>query len=257
MIRGEASRPGALRNGELAQPVGGLSVVAILLGICYGLCMGCFGLFQRGGAAAPQMLATMIKVPALFFLTLAVTLPSLYVFNALVGSRLAMLTVVRVLVISLAVMLAVLASLGPIVAFFSASTASYPFILLLNVVVFSISGYLGLRFLKVTLARLSDGAGEQSAPPEVSHLPVTTPGYAPVKEGAGPLARSPYGYARRLNTVFTIWMIVFSLVGGQMAWVLRPFLGRPNAPFTFLRGREFQLLPGRFRGHALSAPVRR
>jgi hypothetical protein len=37
-----------------------------------------------------QIPASMLKVPALFLLTLIVTLPSLYVFNALVGSRLTM-----------------------------------------------------------------------------------------------------------------------------------------------------------------------
>jgi len=90
-----------------------------------------------------QVLSTMLKVPVLFFLTLAVTFPSLYVFNALVGSRLSILSVLRLLVILLTVMLTVLASLGPIVAFFSASTTSYPFMLLLNVAIFALSGFLG------------------------------------------------------------------------------------------------------------------
>ena len=45
----------------------------------------------------------MLKVPALFLLTLIVTMPSLYVFNALVGSRLTFLSVLRLLVASLAV----------------------------------------------------------------------------------------------------------------------------------------------------------
>ena len=102
-----------------------------------------------------QVLASMIKVPALFFLTLLVTLPSLYVFNALVGSRLTVSAVVRLLVASLGVIVAVLASLGPIVAFFSVSTTSYPFILLFNVVIFGISGTLGMLFLLQTLHRLT------------------------------------------------------------------------------------------------------
>src|SRR5262249_50936404 len=154
VIRGETTRPSALRQGDIEQPVGGLVVVGALLGALYGLCMGCYALFQGRGAACLQVLATMIKVPVLFFLTLAVTFPSLYVFNALVGSRLSALSVLRLLVISLAVMLTVLASLGPIVAFFSASTTSYPFMLLLNVVIFAVSGFLGLRYLLVTLHRL-------------------------------------------------------------------------------------------------------
>ena len=102
-----------------------------------------------------QVLASMVKVPLLFYLTLLVTFPSLYVFNALVGSRLRLLTVVRLLVASLGVMVTVLASLGPIVAFFSVSTASYPFMLLFNVVVYTVAGTLGMAFLLQTLHRLS------------------------------------------------------------------------------------------------------
>ena len=39
-----------------------------------------------------------LKTPALFFLTLIVTLPSLYVFNALIGSRLRPLDLLRLLI---------------------------------------------------------------------------------------------------------------------------------------------------------------
>ncbi|MCY2952941.1 MAG: hypothetical protein NTU53_13345 [Planctomycetota bacterium] len=53
------------------------------------------------------MIATTFKVPLLFFLTLLITFPSLYVFNALVGSRLLIRSVLRLLVASLAVILAV------------------------------------------------------------------------------------------------------------------------------------------------------
>ena len=124
VIRGDATKPSALRQGEIEQPVGGLSVIGAILGVVYGLCMGTYSLFQGGKTPLLQMTATMVKVPVLFFLTLAVTFPSLYVFNALVGSRLSILSVLRLLVISLTVMLTVLASLGPIVAFFSARRLS-------------------------------------------------------------------------------------------------------------------------------------
>ena len=102
-----------------------------------------------------QVVASMVKVPLLFYLTLLVTLPSLYVFNALVGSRLSLSTVIRLLVASLGVIVTVLASLGPIVAFFSVSTTSYPFMVLFNVVVFAVAGVLGLTFLLQTLQRLN------------------------------------------------------------------------------------------------------
>jgi len=32
--------------------------------------------------------------------------------------------------------------------------------------------------------------------------------------------------------------VVFGLVGAQMAWMLRPFIGNPNSPFTLIRSRE-------------------
>ena len=60
----------------------------IILGLLYGLCMGLFSVIASGGKNYAQLAATTFKVPALFFLTLLVTFPSLYVFNALVGSRL-------------------------------------------------------------------------------------------------------------------------------------------------------------------------
>src|SRR5213078_3989122 len=91
-----------------------------------------------------------------------------YVFNALVGSRLSILSVVRLLVISLVVMLTVLASLGPIVAFFSASTTSYPFMLLLNVAFYAVAGFLGLRCVLVTLDRLSAAIGQAHATAEAA-----------------------------------------------------------------------------------------
>jgi hypothetical protein len=38
--------------------------------------------------------------------------------------------------------------------------------------------------------------------------------------------------------VFRIWVIVFGLVGAQMSWMLRPFIGDPRADFTLFRQRE-------------------
>ena len=99
----------------------------------------------------------------LFFLTLIVTFPSLYVFNALVGSRLSFRTVLRLLIAALGVMLAVLASFGTIVVFFSLCTTSYPFMVLLNVAMFAVAGILGMGFLLQTLHRLSLAQAMRSA----------------------------------------------------------------------------------------------
>lgn len=287
IIRGEATRPQALREGGgIDISPGGVSTIILVLGLIYGLCMGAFALFKEGGPNAPQIIASAIKVPLLFFLTLLVTFPSLYVFNALVGSRLSLGTVLRLLIAGMAVMGALLASFGPIVAFFSASTTSYAFMKLLNVLVFTVAGILGLRYLLTTLHRLTIAIqpAPEPEPESQSTLPQQNPwatgtpaagspataaaadqaGAATAadsrKEGTsspvdrpspampaatyvsarmpGALDASGDTMGRDVTTVFRIWVIVFGLVGAQMAWVLRPFIGAPGIPFTWFRARE-------------------
>lgn len=83
ILRGEATSREALRHGSVPVPAGGLLVVVVILGALYGFCMGWFALCNRETPEWRQVLACMFKVPALFLLTLLVTFPSLYVFNAL------------------------------------------------------------------------------------------------------------------------------------------------------------------------------
>ena len=154
VLRGETTRLGTMGEDSLKIPLGGLLLVILLLAMLYGVCMGFFAGFREGGPLWMQWFAGIVKVPLLFFLTVAVTFPSLYVFNALVGSRLTFAAIFQLLVASLAVNVAVLASLGPIVAFFSVSTTSYPFIFLLNVFVFVVANMLGFAFMLQTLYRM-------------------------------------------------------------------------------------------------------
>lgn len=124
LLRGEATGVSVLREqGFSVSPIG-MAIMIVVLGVAYGLCMGAFALTHDDGAVWLQLLASAVKTPLLFLLTLVVTFPSLYVFNALVGSRLTVEPLLRLLVAALGVNLAVLASLGPIVAFFSVSTTS-------------------------------------------------------------------------------------------------------------------------------------
>ena len=244
VLKGEATRPDELRRGSVDIPLGGLSLVILLLGVFYGLCMGVFAVVTRWHTPKAymgwmQMMAAAVKVPALFFLTLVVTLPSLYVFNALVGSRLTFGAVVRLLVAALNVMLALQASFGTIVVFFSVSTTSYPFMVLLNVVLFAVSGFLGLGFLLQTLHRLSLVRGiAEPVEPTPPTPQIFTGDEPPVPAPPGALDRVQSRPDQSVKNVFRIWVIVFGLVGAQMGWVLRPFVGHPKADFTFFRERK-------------------
>lgn len=269
ILKGEATKPSALRAGAIDVPVGGLTVLLILLGVLYGACMGASAVMSRwGGPAASsgwlQMVYSAVKVPMLFFLTLVITLPSLYVFNALVGCRLAFSAVLRLLVAALGVTLSVLASFGTIVVFFSLCTTSYPFMVLLNVAMFAVAGLLGMNFLLQTLHRLAVSRalpapaavipGDAPPPLPLSPYPELPPAVDP---GALEPVQAPVG--RNVRTVFAIWVIVFGLIGAQMGWVLRPFIGAPNAPVTFFRSREgsfFEAVLSRVSELASDQPVR-
>jgi hypothetical protein len=282
ILKGEVTRLSALQSGTIDVPAGGLSVVVLMLGIIYGVCMGIFAVVGRWktphlAMGFEQLAASAVKVPSLFFLTLLITFPSLYVFNALVGSRLSFRTVLRLLIAVLGVMLAVLASFGTIVVFFSVCTTSYPFMLVLNVIMFSIAGLLGLGFLLQTLHRLSMAQELNLRPQPISAPPapiVTAPAApaataqaaagGPTAESAAPQTSSAsaspnsaplpplhgkqlggaldwldnQAISRNVRMVFRLWLVLFAIVGAQMGWVLRPFIGNPALPFTLFRPRQ-------------------
>jgi hypothetical protein len=238
LLRGEATDVKALERGEIDVPLPGMAVLIVVLGVTYGACMGTFALMRTAGPVYEQVGASMMKVPLLFLLTLLITFPSLYVFNALVGSRLRFLSVLRLLIASTSVTLAVLASFGPIVAFFSVSTTSYPFMVLLNVLMFAVAGLLGMGFLLQTLHRLSmidEAARRRPVEPIFSEADVSesSPQPKPVRRELSPL-EMPSGQilGAHVKTVFRSWIVVFGLVGAQMGWMLRPFIGNPDEPFA-------------------------
>jgi hypothetical protein len=273
LLRGEATNPDALKRGLIEVPAGGMLMLIAVLGAFYGVCMACFAAFNRPAADALwQMVASAAKIPLLFLLTLLVTFPSLYVFNALIGSRLTLRAVWQLLVATLAVMIAVLASLGPVVAFFSFSTTGYSFMLMFNVLMCSVAGILGMKFLLFTLQRLTTVFKEGSeppkpivpAPPPVAPAPsapasktvpepspnvaaadaVKPPPFSPPSPSVAPAPKGALEktegqvFSGDVMSIFKVWVVVFALVGAQMSWVLRPFIGAPGVPFTWLRERD-------------------
>jgi hypothetical protein len=259
VLRGEATHPAALQTQKLDIPVFGLTVVLLLLALSYGACSGMYAGCRTDDPSYMQWLSTTLKVPALFLLTLVVTFPSLYVFNALIGSRLSVRLVLQLAIAAMAVNLAVLAGMGPIVGLFSVSTSSWSFMILLNVAVYAASGVLGMVFLFQTLQRLSvtpqwpsakltpppdDASGEGDARDEA---PAAGPGRDVIWDAQEPGALDRlegHVLGRHVKSVFYCWMLIFGLVGAQMAWVLRPFFGRPHAEFIWFSERKSNFFQG-------------
>ena len=208
LLRGGFTEPEQLSLGRVSVGASDLAIAAAPLGLVYGLFMGLYAVMRGGPGAGLQLVATSLKVPLLFLLTLVVTLPSLYVLSALARSRLSFLHTLRLLLAAVTVNCALLASFGPVTGFFTLSTESYPFMILLNVAFFACSGIVGLSFLRKALDAV----------------------FAP--ETGTPASQTA------ASQVFRAWILIYAIVGAQMGWILRPFIGAPNAPFQWFRARD-------------------
>ena len=65
-------------------------------------------------------------------------------------------------------------------------------------------------------------------------------GHAVARAGRAVLV-DPQAPARR---VFSVWIVIYGIVGAQMGWILRPFVGAPGLEFTWFRPRESNFLQG-------------
>ncbi len=247
LLRGRRTDPKSLADGRVPISAPGFLTLAIVLGALYGLFMGLFAVINRSPTELMQLVASMVKLPALFLLTLLITFPSLYVFNALVGCRLTAASMLRLLVGAIVVNLAVAASFGPILGFFTLSTTSYSFMVVLNVALLGIAGIVGLGFLLRVLRRLADWQSAQSWFEQTAE-PAGPQGTAPASpdDPAVPAKRSPVTTppADPAGVILRVWLVIYAMVGAQMGWILRPFIGSPNLPFEWFRPRSGNFIEG-------------
>lgn len=170
---------------------------AIFLGI-YGLIIGGYGGWL-------QAIVSAIKLPALYLLTLVICFPTLYFFNLMFGSKQRFNQYLALLLTAVAVMSILLFGFAPVAIFFLMSTKNYFFFLLLNVVIFSITGFLGISFFYKEMVRL--------------------------------MKKDEAGTKIRIN-ILRYWLGLYAFVGTQLAWTLRPFFGSPDVPFALFREKD-------------------
>lgn len=227
LLRGKWMSREDLRAGRLEARTSTLLAVGAAGGALYGAAMGLFGVMRPAHATWKQVLADAGKVPLLFLLTLAVAFPSLYAFSALADSKLRFLETLKLLLVAIAVNLVLLASFAPVTAFFTMSTTSYSFMVLLNCVFFALSG-------AISLAVLSRALNAVYEPPASSDA-----GSAKLEHDNDKRPRSSEPLrSTRPRRVFYAWFAIYGLVGSQMGWILRPFIGAPGLEFQLFRERQ-------------------
>lgn len=175
-----------------------LFICSSLFFAIYGAIIGSFHSWQ-------QALSSAIKLPALYLITLIICFPTLYFFNILFGSRKTFGQHFAMLMTSVSVISVLLFSFAPITLFFLISTYNYQFFTLLNVAIFAITSFIGIKFLYQGMRLMTEEDIE--------------------------------GMETRMK-VLRFWLLLYAFVGTQLAWTLRPFLGTPGTDFLLFRRLE-------------------
>lgn len=165
--------------------------------------LGFYGAVMGSQGGMTQAASSLVKLPLLFLATLFIAGPSLYVFNLVLGSKLRPLPMLALVLFAIAMTAVMAASLAPVAWFFMASGSGYQFMVFLHVCILGLSGTAGLVAMHRGLSVLCEKAGGSAT-----------------------------------QSVFRAWVLLYAVVGSQMAWLMRPFVGNPGQPFGIFRPVE-------------------
>lgn len=159
------------------------NLAIIIFSAIYGATMGIY-------AGGIQVVYDAVKIPMLLLISVYVTVPSFYVLSSLLGGKISFRQMVVLLLSGLTVMAVVLLAFVPVNLFFILTTAnatfrSYAFLVLLNVVIFTLAGLFAIFY---------------------------------VLKGFMTIFQDP-----DWRFAFLVGSIIFMFVGSQLAWVLRPY----------------------------------
>ncbi|NET02577.1 MAG: actin-binding WH2 domain-containing protein [Sphaerospermopsis sp. SIO1G1] len=188
-----------IRQGvKLPQKIISLLVCSSIFIAIYGGIIGAYHSWM-------QALSSAVKLPALFLITLLICLPTLYFSNIIFGSRRSFGQYFALVLTAVSVTSVLLFSFAPITLFFLVTTNNYQFLILLNVLIFGLTGFIGVYSLyyasKIILEQDSQGSDTR-------------------------------------NKIIKGWLFLYAFVGSQLGWTLRPFFGAPDSVFQLLRERE-------------------
>lgn len=196
---------------EIHQGIGLKSKIAALL-ISSSCFFALYGAIVGAFHSLPQVASSAIKLPALYLITLLICLPTLYIFNALFGSKQTIGQHFTYLLTAVSVIAILLCGFAPVTLFFLITVNNYSFFLLLNVAIFALTGILGVSFLyQVMKPGEEDGSVSQSI--------------------------------KVRKNILRFWLVLYGFVGSQLGWTLRPFFGSPGQ-FELFRPREGSFFSG-------------
>lgn len=192
----------------LAEIAAGRNLLRHWLRLCLGMtaCAATYGAVLGFWHGPELAFYGAVKLPLVLLVTSALTVAFAWTAAALLGLPLRFGQVVVITFLALAVASLLLASLAPVAAFFTLCApvpseqerTAHNLLYLLHTAFVGSCGLAGTVALWQAMRRLD----------------------APL---------------RTLRTVYAIWVMAFALVGGEVAWALRPFIGSVYMPVDFLR----------------------
>lgn len=152
-----------------------------------------------------QALSSAVKLPSLYLITLLICLPTLYFSNIIFGSKRNFPQHFALVLTAVSITSVLLFSFAPITLFFLITTNNYQFLILLNVVIFALTGFFGISSLyqATSLVLEQDNQGSNTR-----------------------------------KKILQFWLLLYAFVGSQLGWTLRPFFGTPDSAFQLFRERE-------------------
>jgi hypothetical protein len=152
-----------------------LKALSIQLLVSSAVSLAAYGIVLGASRSFYQALSSMVKLPLLFLATLAICLPTLYLFNLVFGARLTMLQAVSLIMVSVTVTSVLTLAFAPISLFFLITAQNYEFFKLLNVAILMLTAIVGLRFLTSGMRALNAHATAQAAVPAPAAVPAALP----------------------------------------------------------------------------------
>jgi len=140
-----------------------------------------------------QALSSFVKLPVLFLATLAICLPTLYLFNLVFGARLSVMQALTLIMVCITVTAVLTLAFAPISLFFLISAHNYSFFKLLNVTILVLTAIVGLRFLTNGMRALNEYQTQQALQKEMVPVPVSPAPAPAVVEEPVPVAATGNG----------------------------------------------------------------
>ncbi|WP_103126499.1 actin-binding WH2 domain-containing protein [Nostoc cycadae] len=195
------------RQGFLDEVRQGIRIPSkiISLLVCSSIFIAIYGAIIGSSHSWMQAVSSAVKLPALYLITLLICLPTLFFSNIIFGSKRSFGQHFILVLTAVAVTSVLLFSFAPITLFFLLTTNNYQFILVLNVLIFAITGFIGISALyqaaNIVIEQEDDGS-------------------------------------KTRRRILQSWLFLYAFVGSQLGWTLRPFFGSPMQPFQLFRERE-------------------